>query len=106
VLKSLSLIYPDMVTLQEQVNRNVLVLAAAAGTNASAISLQMGKSRAWLQAKLAGRNGWAVSDLEAVSEVLGVEPEVLMTTDWWPEELVRARRDSNPKPSDLYLAVA
>ncbi len=98
--------YPDTMTLQEQVNRNVLVLAAAAGTNASAISLRMGKSRAWLQAKLAGRNAWAVSDLEAVSEALGVEPEVLMSTDWWPDELLRARRDSNPKPSDRWMVAA
>jgi cyanate lyase len=85
-------------TLQEQVNRNVVLLAAAAGTNPSAISLRMGKSRAWLHAKLAGRNAWAVEDVEAIAAVLGVEASTMMTTDWWPDVL-RACRDSNPKPS-------
>jgi hypothetical protein len=53
-----------------------------------------------MQAKLTGRNGWSVADVDAVSDFLGVEPGVLMSTDWWPDVLVRARRDSNPKPSD------
>jgi hypothetical protein len=85
--------------LQDDVNRNVLVLTAAAGTNVSAVSLAMGKSRSWLQAKLAGRNSWAIRDIEAVSTALGVSPGVLMSADWWPEELRRARRYSKPQPS-------
>lgn len=76
------------------------VLAAARGTSPAAVAESLGRSRQWLQNKLAGRNGWTVEDVERVGAQLGVDPAVLMTTDWWPEVMVRARRDSNPKPSD------
>jgi transcriptional regulator with XRE-family HTH domain len=88
-------------TLQEQVNDNVRVLAAARGTSPSAVAEAAGRSRQWIQNKLSGRNGWSVEDLEAVADSLGVEPAVLMTEDWWPDVL-RACRDSNPKPSDSW----
>ena len=91
--------------LQEAVSVNVRILAAAQGTSPSALAVSLGKSRAWIQAKLAGRNGWSLADLDAVSRGLGVEPGVLMSTEWWPDEL-RARRDSNPQPSDLWRAAA
>jgi len=91
-------------TLQERVSDNVRILAAARGTSPSAVAGDLGRSRQWIQNKLSGRNGWSVEDLEAVADSLGVEPGVLMSIDWWPEVLVRARRDSNPKPSDLGLA--
>lgn len=87
-------------TLQEQVSANVRLLAAARGTSPAAIAQSVGRTRQWMQAKLTGRNGWSVADVDAVSDFLGVEPGVLMSTDWWPDVLVRARRDSNPKPSD------
>jgi Helix-turn-helix domain len=92
-------------TLQDRVSSNVRVLAAAAGTSPSAVAESVGRSRQWIQAKLSGRIGWSLGDVERVSEGLGVEPGVLMTTDWWPAEL-RACRDSNPKPSDLWRVAA
>ena len=85
---------------------NVRVFTAARGTSPGAVALRLGKSRQWVQAKLSGRNRWSTDDVEAVARDLGVSPMVLMTTDWWPEELQRARRDSNPKPSDLSLVAA
>jgi len=70
------------------------------------MALRLGRSRQWVQAKLVGRNRWSMEDVEAMSVDLGVSPMTLMSTDWWPEELVRARRDSNPKPSDLWQVAA
>jgi len=92
--------------LQDSVSDNVRVFAAARGTSPGAIALRLGMSRQWIQAKMAGRVRWSTEDIEVVSQELGVSPFTLMSTDWWPDELVRARRDSNPKPSDLRLAVA
>ena len=92
--------------LQDQVSDNVRVLAAARGTSPAAVAEGVGRSRQWLQNKLAGRSGWSVDDVELIGAQLGVEPGILMTTDWWPEEMLRARRDSNPKPSDLSLVAA
>ena len=80
---------------------NVRVFTAAQGTSPGAVALRLGRSRQWVQAKLAGRNRWSMEDVEEMAAALGVDPFVLMSTDWWPEPLVRARRDSNPKPSDL-----
>ena len=87
-------------SLQECVSDNVRVLTAAQGTSPGTVAVQLGKSRQWVQAKLAGRNRWSTDDVEAFGAALGVPPLTLMTTDWWPEELARARRDSNPQPSD------
>jgi len=91
-------------TLQMQVGDNVRVLAAAKGTSPGGVAVEIGRSRQWMQNKLAGRAGWSVADVEAVAAALGVDVTVLMTTDWWPEELLRACRDSNPKPSGLSFA--
>jgi hypothetical protein len=94
------------VALQEHVSDNVRLLTAVQGTSPGALALRLGKSRQWVQAKLAGRNRWSMDDVEAVSAALGVPALELMTTDWWPEQLLRARRDSNPKPSDLWSVAA
>ena len=94
------------VSLQGQVSDNVRLFTAAQGTSPGAVALRLGKSRQWVQAKLAGRNRWSTDDVEAISDALGVSPMVLMSTDWWPDELRRARRDSNPQPSDLWRAAA
>ena len=93
-------------SLQESVSANVRVLAAARGTSPSALAVSLGRSRAWIQSKLVGRNGWSLADLDAVSEGLGVDAQTLMTTEWWPDELRRARRDSNPQPSDPWRVAA
>jgi transcriptional regulator with XRE-family HTH domain len=85
--------------LHEQVSDNVRILAAAQGTSPAAVAEGIGRSRQWLQNKLTGRAGWSVDDLQAVAGGLGVDPAILMTSDWWPDVL-RACRDSNPKPSD------
>src|SRR4029077_430140 len=97
--------YGCRMTLQERVSDNVRILAAARGTSPAAVAESMGRSRQWLQNKLSGRSGWSVDDVETISRGLDVEVAVLMSTEWWPEEL-RARRDSNPKPSDPWPAVA
>jgi hypothetical protein len=89
--------------LHDQVSDNVRVITAAQGTNPGAMALRLGKSRQWIQAKLAGRNRWSMEDVEAVSEELGVPVMSLLTTEWWPQELLRARRDSNPQPSGWHL---
>ena len=86
-------------TLQDQVNDNVRILAAARGTSPSAVAVEVGRTRQWIQNKLSGRIAWSIGDVEAVAAQLGVEPTALMTTEWWPDVL-RACRDSNPKPSD------
>ena len=91
-------------TLQQQVGDNVRVLAAARGTSPGTLAVEVGKTRQWIQSKLAGRNGWSVADVEAIAVALDVDPATLMTTSWWPEELLRACRDSNPKPSDWCLS--
>ena len=82
------------------------ILAAARGTSPAAVAESLGRSRQWIQSKLSGRVGWSLDDVEAVSGGLGVEAGVLMTTDWWPEQLLRARRDSNPQPSDPWRVAA
>ena len=97
--------YLCQMTLQTQVGDNVRIISAARGTSPSAVAEDVGKTRQWMSNKLAGRAGWSVADLEAIADVLGVEPGILLTTEWWPDVL-RARRDSNPKPSDLYLIAA
>jgi hypothetical protein len=91
-------------SLQQQVSDNVRVFTAAQGTSPGAVALRLGRSRQWMQAKLAGRNRWRTDEVEEVAAQLGVSPIVLMSTEWWPEELLRARRDSNPKPSVLEFA--
>jgi hypothetical protein len=90
--------------LQDHVSDNVRILAAAQHTSPGALAERVGRTRQWIQAKLAGRNGWSVTDVELVSRSLGVDPALLMSIDWWPEQLLRARRDSNPKPSVLSVA--
>lgn len=92
--------------IQDRVSDNVRVLTAVQRTSPGAVALRLGKSRQWIQNKMAGRNRWSMDDVEAVSEVLGVPAIELMTTDWWPEQMLRARRDSNPKPSDLWRVAA
>jgi hypothetical protein len=67
------------------VSDNVRVLAAARGTSPGAVALSVGRTRQWIQAKMAGRNGWSVADVDLVATSLGVEPALLMSTDWWPE---------------------
>jgi hypothetical protein len=92
--------------LQDQVSDNVRVLSAAKRTTPTAVARSLGRSPQWIQAKLAGRNRWTIEDVEAIGGELEVSPTVLMSTAWWPEELLRACRDSNPKPSDLYPMAA
>lgn len=85
-----------------QVGDNVRVLAAAKGTSPGGIAVEIGRSRQWIQNKLAGRNGWSVADVEAIAGALGVEPQVLMTTDWWPVELLRAVETGKDPADDVY----
>ena len=98
--------YLRNMALQQRVSDNVRILAAARGTSPAAVAEAMGRSRQWIQAKMSGRVGWSLSDVDAVSQGLGVEPTVLMTREWWPEELLRARRYSKPQPSDSWRAAA
>lgn len=91
--------------LQDQVSDNVRVLAAARGTSPAAVAEALGRSRQWIQNKLAGRSRWSVEDVEAVGRQLGVDASDLVTTEWWPSQL-RARRYSKPQPSDLWFAAA
>jgi hypothetical protein len=91
-------------SLQEQVSDNVRVLAVARGTTPAAIARSVGKTPAWIQAKISGRIRWYVEDVENLARELDVEPEQLLSKAWWPA--VRPRQDSNLQPTDLWSLAA
>jgi len=91
-------------TLDQQVSENVRHLAYARHTTPTAIARDLGHPPAWIQAKIAGRNGWAVRDVAAVAAYLGVEPATLVDA-WLPDQL-RPRQDSNLQPTDLWVLAA
>jgi transcriptional regulator with XRE-family HTH domain len=65
----------------------------------SAMSRRLGVSVQWVQRRIsmAADVDMTLEELDSMADVLGVDPELLVI------RALRARRDSNPKPSDLSM---
>ena len=70
---------------------NVRAEAARRGFNQLKLAAAIGMSRAALGERWRGDTQWQLVDLERLADLFGIDPS----------ELLRTRRDSNPKPSDL-----
>ncbi len=87
--------------MEAQISENIAALCRRAGTNQTRLAGEVGLTVASMSRKMAG-GPWHYAEVVAIAELLGVTPEELAGTI--PDrETWRARRDSNPKPSDLYL---
>lgn len=87
-------------------NVNTLLLRARMSRRALALSAG-GLSHAALNRKITGETPWALSEAARVASALEVTLLELTTDlpsyeEWQARWDLRARRDSNPKPSDLY----
>ena len=97
--------------LSEVVAGNVRALAARAGLSQSALAREVGMSQFQAHKRWHGTTPWALDELDMVAAILGVSVQDLVT-DFMESRtptggshrggLPRARRDSNPQPSDWY----
>lgn len=77
--------------LTARVAENIRVQAAIRGWNQSDLARAVGMNQRTVNERWWGGRQWQLEDLERVSRALGVDPA----------DLLRARRDSNPQPSDV-----
>ena len=77
--------------LTAQVAENIRVQAAIRGLSQSAFARVVGMNQRTVNERWWGGRQWQLDDLERVSRALGMDPA----------DLLRARRDSNPQPSDV-----
>ncbi len=75
---------------------NIRALASRRGLSQVQLAKAMGMSARTLADRWWGKTQWQLEDLDAAAAVLGVTPWDLCT----PDDLWRARRDSNPQPAD------
>ena len=68
------------------------------GVNRADLAKALGRDKSWVSHKLNGRRGWQVDDLDSLVEVFGMPPAAFLIRPAADE--LRARRDSNPQPSD------
>ncbi|WP_415111342.1 helix-turn-helix domain-containing protein [Propioniciclava sp.] len=81
---------PDRNGLVATIAENVRVAAARRGWNQSDLARALGVTSATVSRKWFGARQWQLTELEDVAKVLGVDVQ----------DLLRARRDSNPQPAD------
>jgi hypothetical protein len=91
------------VAVEAQISENIAALCHRAGTNQTRVAGAIGLTVASMSRKMAG-GPWLYSEVVTIAELLGVTAEELAGTLPSREEW-RARRDSNPKPSVLWLIV-
>ena len=65
-------------SLQDEVSRNVRVIAAARGTTPTQAARKAGMAVGRLQAKFQGKSRWNVEDLELLAAALDVTPQRLV----------------------------
>lgn len=86
------------VAVESRISENIAALCRRAGTNQTRLAGEVGLTVASMSRKMAG-GPWLYTEVVALAAALGVTPEELAGQLPDREEW-RARRDSNPKPSD------
>lgn len=94
-----------------RVSHGVQVLMAYAGIrHAKDLALRISMTQQTLSRRLSGQQGWMFHEVVAVAAYFGVTLDEMLNglptlEEWTDRQLqLRARRDSNPQPSDLVLA--
>lgn len=90
------------------ISENVATLLHRARWSIAELAREIGMTRQTLNRKVHNGTSWYYSEVAAVAEVMAVTVEEMATglpsvSEWkarWDD--LRACRDSNPKPSDLY----
>ena len=72
----------------------------ARGTSRAQLARDLGRPRGWVTGKLNGHRGWLVDHLDALAVVFGMPSSKLLVPPADEPASRRARRDSNPQPSD------
>jgi sugar phosphate isomerase/epimerase len=98
----------DTAPLSGRVSEEIRALMGRYGVSQVALSQWVGFDQAGLSQRLRGKTEWKVSEIERVAQAFGVHPATLMGgyatgPNLGPDggvPVLRARRDSNPKPSD------
>lgn len=94
---------PDMTPVTRRLNENVTTLLFRMGWHRKDLAAAIGTSGASISRKLNGQNDWTIPEVEQMASALNVEVGQLLGE--LPDFNVwRARRDSNPRPSDLFVA--
>ena len=80
-------------------NENISALMFRMGWRQADVSRAIGISPPSVGRKMRNQSDWTLPELEAIADAMSVSlPELLGDLPDW--EVWRARRDSNPKPSD------
>jgi transcriptional regulator with XRE-family HTH domain len=100
---------PEPASLQEVITRVVRFLMTDFGRTQANVATALGVSQPQVSQRLLGKTAWSIEDLDRLSAYFGVTVAELvggrpMIGD--PGGGERARRDSNPQPSDPKAAPA
>ena len=98
----------DVKALPARVSEEIKALMGRYGISQVELAAWLGFDQAGVSQRLRGKTEWKLTEVERVAEAFGQHPAVLLggySPDGRPDPddgvpILRARRDSNPKPSD------
>lgn len=104
---SMTLAHNEPDPADRQLVENVTTMLFRCGERQQDAAHQVGMTPATFSRRMSGQQPWLLREVRALSAHFGVTLSELTTGlpsyDEWQARDLRACRDSNPKPSDLYL---
>ena len=89
--------------MSKRVTAAVHAAMTSRGWNRTQLAVALGVSQSWVSNKLNGHRGWVLEDLVLLETCFGMPAAAFLVPQFGE---LRARRDSNPQPSEPKVAPA